>query len=274
MTMDQTLQRVSQQLQQTFYGKYRGFVTDNDDPEMLGRVKLRVPSVLGDSETGWALPCSPFGGSANSGLFMVPEVDAQVWAEFEEGNPDRPIWVGVFWQQNGDTPEEAQKSPPTTRVLRTPSGHVLQFDDESGAEQFRLAHPAGTELLVNEAGTVTWEDAGGNKLTLDAEGNKVILEDSNGNTLTMDSSGTLVEDANGNKIEMAAAGITVKAMKIVVDGSQVLLAGEGGEPLIKAQTFMSMYNSHTHVCTAPGAPSAPPVPPLTPAAMTTKTKAN
>jgi len=92
--------------------------------------------------------------------------------------------------------------------------------------------------------------------------------------LTGDGLPDAVEDANGNKIEMAAAGITVKAMKIVVDGSQVLLAGEGGEPLIKAQTFMSMYNTHTHVCTAPGAPSAPPIPPLTPAAMTIKTKAS
>jgi uncharacterized protein involved in type VI secretion and phage assembly len=272
--MDPVLERITRQLQQTWYGKYRGFVVNNEDPEQKGRLQLRVPSVLGDTVTGWALPCSPFGGSANTGLFTVPEVDAQVWVEFEEGNPDHPIWVGTFWQQGSDTPEESQLTPPTTRVLRTPSGHVLQFDDAEGEEQFRLAHPSGTELTVNPGGTVNWEDAGGNKLTLDAESNTVVLEDSNGNTLTMDSSGTVVEDVNGNKIEMAASGITVKAMKIVVDGSQVLLAGEGGEPLIKAQTFMSMYNSHTHVCTAPGAPSAPPIPPLTPAAMTIKTKAS
>ena len=90
----------------------------------------------------------------------------------------------------------------------------------------------------------------------------------------MDSSGTVVEDSNGNKIEMQAAGITVQATKIVLQGQQVELGGAGGEALIKAQTFMSMYNSHTHVCTAPGAPSAPPLPPLTPAAMTIKTKAS
>jgi len=72
---------------------------------------------------------------------------------------DLPIWTGTFWQASGDPPAEADKSPPTTRVLKTPSGHVLQFDDESGKEKFRLAHPAGTEMTVDEKGTVIVIDA-------------------------------------------------------------------------------------------------------------------
>jgi len=271
--MEDILRNITRQLQNRYYGKYRGFVVDNADPDNRGRLKLKVPTVLGDQDTGWALPCLPFGGLANQGLFMVPEIDAQVWVEFEEGNLDHPIWVGVFWQQGSDVPEEAQLTPPTTRVIRTPSGHVLQFDDADGAEQFRLAHPSGTELIVDADGTVDWTDAGGSRLTLDARANTVTLQDSNGNTMTMDSSGTLVEDSNGNKIEMKAAGINVQATRIVLKGQQVELGGEGGEALIKAQTFLSLYNSHTHVCTAPGSPSAPPLPPLTPAAMTLKTKA-
>lgn len=271
--MEQVIRQLTQQSQNRFYGKYRGFVVDNQDPETRGRLKLRVPSLLGDQDTGWALPCSPFGGLRNQGLFMIPEVDAQVWVEFEEGNLNNPIWVGVFWQQAADTPEEGALNEPTTRVLKTPSGHVLQFDDAEGEEQFRLAHPAGTELTVNAAGTVTYTDAGGSSITLDAEANRIVIADSNGNTVTLDGSGTLVEDSNGNKIEMLAAGINVQAAKVVLKGQQVELAGEGGEPLIKAQTFMSLYNSHTHACTAPGSPSGPPIPPLTPAAATLKTKA-
>lgn len=272
--MTQMSRQVVQQLQNRYYGKYRGFVVDNQDPETRGRVKVRVPSLLGDQDSGWALPCSPFGGLADQGLFMIPEVDSQIWVEFEEGNLDKPIWVGVFWQQTSDTPSEAAIAEPTTRLIKTPGGHVLQFDDKSGEEQFRLAHPAGSELIVNPQGTVIYTDAGGSSITLDAESNSIVIEDSNGNTVTLNSSGTLVEDVSGNTIEMVAAGITVKATKIVLKGEQVELGGEGGEPLIKAQTFLSMYNSHTHVCTAPGSPSAPPLPPLTPAAMTIKTKAN
>ncbi len=271
--MDQLVQQIAQQQQQRYYGKYRAFVSNNRDPETRGRLKLKIPTVLGDQETGWALPCLPFGGLANQGLFMIPEMDAQVWVEFEEGNLDHPIWVGVFWQQSSDTPEEAALEEPTTRIIRTPSGHVLQFDDLSGEEQFRLAHPAGTEMTIDPQGTVELEDAAGAKLTLNAESNKVILEDSNGNKITMDSSGTLVEDSNGNKIEMAASGITVQATQIEIKGEQVHVGGQGEQPLITAQTFMAMYNGHTHICTAPGAPSAPPLPPLTPAAMTIKSKA-
>ncbi len=263
---------IARQQTRRYYGKYRGFVTDNADPEQRGRVKVRVPSVLGDQETGWALPCLPFGGLTDQGLFMIPEVDAQIWVEFEEGNIDHPIWVGVFWQQTGDPPSEAAKDEPTTRVIKTPSGHVLQFDDASGEEQFRLFHPAGAELIIDPQGTVTLTDAAGSKLTLDAQGNKAILEDSNGNAMTMETAGTTVEDINGNRIEMAASGITVKGTQIVVEGVQVHLGGQAGEPLVKGQTFMALFNSHTHVCTAPGSPSGPPLPPLTPAAMTIKTK--
>lgn len=271
--MEELVQQIAQQAQQRYYGKYRGFVMDNRDPEKRGRMQVKVPTVLGDQVTGWALPCLPFGGLANQGLFMIPEIDAQVWVEFEEGNLDHPIWVGVFWQQESDTPEEAALDEPTTRIIRTPSGHVLQFDDLAGEERFRLAHPAGAEITINPQGTVELQDAAGATLTLDAEANEVILKDSNGNTLTMNSSGTVVEDSHGNKIEMTASGILVQGTQIEIKGQQVYVGGQGGEPLIKGQTFMAMFNSHTHVCTASGSPSGPPLPPLTPAALTIAAKA-
>jgi len=271
--MEEIVQQIAQRLQNQYYGKYRGFVVENQDPERRGRLKLKVPSVLGEQDTGWALPCLPFGGLADQGLFMVPEVDAQVWVEFEEGNIDHPIWVGVFWQQESDIPAEASLDEPTTRIIKTPSGHVLQFDDAAGEEQFRLAHPAGSEMIIDANGSISLEDAVGAKVTLDAQSNKIVVEDSNGNVLTMDTSGTVVKDVNGSKIEMAASGITVKAIQIVIDGSQVHVGGQGGEPLIKGLTLLGMFNSHTHTCTAPGSPSGPPVPPLTPAVLTTAAKA-
>jgi uncharacterized protein involved in type VI secretion and phage assembly len=271
--VEKLVEQLARQAQQRYYGKYRGFVIDNMDPEKRGRVKAKVPTVMGDQETGWALPCLPFGGLANQGLFMIPEIDAQVWVEFEEGNLDHPSWVGVFWQQASDTPEEAALDEPTTRIIRTPSGHVLQFDDEPGEEQIRLAHPSGAEIIIDPDGGITTHDASDNTLTLDAKSNKITLEDSNGNQMVMDSSGTTIEDGSGNKVEMAASGITVEGTQVVIKGTTVDIGGKGGEPLIKGQTFLAMFNAHTHVVTFPGAPSGPPIPPLTPAALTIKTKA-
>ena len=77
----------------TFYGKYRGLVTDIQDPLMLGRIKAQVPDVMGSDDSGWAMPCAPFGGS-QAGFFALPVVGAGVWIEFEHGDPDYPIWAG------------------------------------------------------------------------------------------------------------------------------------------------------------------------------------
>jgi phage baseplate assembly protein gpV len=256
--MEELLLQLANQYQNKYYGKYRGFVTDNDDPEQLGRIRCMVPSVLGDAETGWALPCMPFGGLSDQGMFAVPEIDAQVWIEFEEGDVNHPIWTGTFWQNSGDVPSEAAVTPPTTRIFKTPAGHVLQFDDKDGERKFRLNHPAGSEITIDQNGTVILTDAGDNTVTLDADAGTVMIEDANGNTLTMSSSGTTLEDSNGNKIEMGPAGIKLKGQQIVIEGTQVMLGGQGGEPLIKGQSFLTFFATHIHP-SAMG-PTGPPVP--------------
>ena len=68
--MPELLQQLARESQQRYYGKYRGFVTDNQDPDQRGRIKVTVPSIFSSEETFWALPCSPFGGLAEQGLFM------------------------------------------------------------------------------------------------------------------------------------------------------------------------------------------------------------
>ena len=256
--MEETLIRLARHIDEKRYGKYRGIVTDNKDPQKRGRLKLLIPSVLADQDTDWALPCLPYGGAAQQGMFMVPDVDAQVWVEFEEGDIHRPIWVGTFWQQQGDVPEDAAKEEPTTRLFQSKSGHILQFDDEEREEQLRVFHPADAEILIDKYGTISLTDASGATVTLDADAGEILIEDANGNSMLMSSSGTTVEDANGNKIEMAASGITVKGQQIVVEGSQVLLGGQGGEPVIKGQSFLTLFATHMHP-SAMG-PTGPPIP--------------
>ena len=241
------------------YGKFRGFVVDNADPDKRGRIRVQVPALLGEQSTDWALPCFPCGGLADQGWFCVPELGAQVWVEFEGGDLAYPIWSGTFWQQAGDVPAEVSAQP-ASHLWKSPAGHFLLFEDSAGAEQVRLAHSAGASLDIDAQGTVALTDANGAHLTLDAAGGEIQLEDANGNRLTLSASGVTVQDASGNSIEMAASGITLKAVKIVLDGQQVLLGGEGGESLIKGQSFLTLFATHVHTCTAPGSPSSPPIP--------------
>ncbi len=257
--MDEVLSQLIRQVREKYYGKYRGFVTDNEDPDGLGRVKVRVPS-LGAEPLPWALPCAPLGGAAGHGWFAVPEVDAQVWVEFEEGDVRRPIWTGTFWRKKADVPEDAAKTPPTTRLFQTPSGHQLRFDDAKDEEQLLLKHPKGALLSIDPKGSVALTDATGATVVMDAEGEELRIEDSHGNSLVLSSSGVKVEDASGNTIETASSGVTVKGQKVVVEGTQVLLGGAGGEPVIKGQSFLSLFATHIHTSVPTGGPTSPPIP--------------
>jgi uncharacterized protein involved in type VI secretion and phage assembly len=259
MPDDELQQQLAQSLgERRAFGKYRGFVSDNADPDKLARVKLRVPALLGDAQTGWALPCLPCGGLSQQGLFSVAGVGAQVWVEFEGGNLDFPIWSGTFWQQPGDAPAEAQ-DPPTTLALRSGKGHLVLLEDQDDAEQLKLLHCAGAMLDLDTDGNVVLADSNGARLTLDSGNNKAVLEDANGNTLTLSSQGATLADANGNTLEMTASGVKLSASaSITIDGAQLLLGGSGGEPLIKGTSFLALFATHVHP-TAMG-PSGPPIP--------------
>lgn len=93
----------------TFFGKYRGQVVNNVDPLTRGRVQVSVPSVFGSGRMSWAEACVPYAGPG-VGLFAVPPVGANVWVEFEAGDPDAPILTGCFWG-TGDLP-----GPPLPQV--------------------------------------------------------------------------------------------------------------------------------------------------------------
>jgi Type VI secretion system/phage-baseplate injector OB domain len=112
----------------THYGKYRGTVVNNIDPLQIGRLQVSCPAVLGESVLAWALPCSPYAGDGE-GLFLIPPIGANLWVEFEAGDPDKPIWSGGFWTI-GRAP--ALPAFPTTKVLKT-GGTTLKIDDLPGA---------------------------------------------------------------------------------------------------------------------------------------------
>jgi hypothetical protein len=78
------------------YGKHRGMVTNTDDPLGICRIRAKVPSVYGNEESGWALPCLPF-ADKDIAVKHIPKVDSSIWIEFESGNLEFPIWTGCFY---------------------------------------------------------------------------------------------------------------------------------------------------------------------------------
>lgn len=140
-----------------WYGKYRGVVTDNRDPSGQGRIRTRVPEVLGEVETGWALPCAPYAGDS-SGVYLIPAPGTGVWIEFEAGDVSRPIWSGCWWGPN-QIPRNANGAlaGPPLKVIRSENGLMVTLDDK--------AH------------TITLSDThGSNWVRIEAQGNQVKIK--------------------------------------------------------------------------------------------------
>ncbi|MFO7634632.1 MAG: phage baseplate assembly protein V [Caldilinea sp.] len=148
-----------------FFGKYRGKVENNLDPLQLGRVQVSVPAVLGEGTLSWALPCAPFAGSG-VGFFAVPPTGANVWVEFEAGDPDYPIYAGGFWGV-GETP--VLPALPFTKAIVTDT-ITLKLDDTPGIGGFTLevnppAVAVPIKLVCNTSGIEITCGAASVKLT-------------------------------------------------------------------------------------------------------------
>jgi uncharacterized protein involved in type VI secretion and phage assembly len=76
-------------------GRYRALVADNVDPMEEHRLPVKIPEVLGDDTTAWA-KATPDLAAAES---AVPDIGTEVWIEFESGDPNYPIWVGVAFRE-------------------------------------------------------------------------------------------------------------------------------------------------------------------------------
>jgi uncharacterized protein involved in type VI secretion and phage assembly len=160
------------------WGKYAGSVVDNQDPQQMGRVKVKCKAVLGDGEV-WAMPCVPYAGKG-VGFCFIPPKDAGVWVEFEGGDTSRAIWSGCYWAQ-GELPSDA--ASPDIKLIVTDKAS-LKIDDSSGEVVLKNQNDA----------SVTWDSN--------------VKTEAGSSTHTVGSSGVVSESSPG-KVEVGAAGVTI-----------------------------------------------------------------
>ena len=150
---------------QKFLGKYRGTVVQNDDPKKIGRVQVIVPDVSNVALTSWAMPCLPISG-IQTGMFAIPPIGSGVWIEFEQGDPDYPIWVGGWWGSAAEMAPTALSSPPATPnvVLQTlGQNSVTVFGAPGGGITISsgpVADPSSPKILISQAGIVITDGVG------------------------------------------------------------------------------------------------------------------
>lgn len=130
-----------------YLGKYRGTVVNNVDPMQIGRIQAIVPDVSGLVPTSWAMPCVPAAG-INTGVFTVPQMGSGVWVEFEQGDPDKPIWVGGYWGTAAEVPVLARIVPPAV------NGITLQTTLKNGIVVSDTPGPTGGILIQTTTGAM------------------------------------------------------------------------------------------------------------------------
>jgi len=125
---------MSSATEQRIAGMVIGLVADRDDPDKLGRIRLKFPW-MDPSEplSNWARIASPLAGNERGQQFM-PELDDEALVAFEQGDLTRPYVIGFLWNGKDKPP----RSKPEQRVLRSVSGHTLEFDDTEGSEKISL----------------------------------------------------------------------------------------------------------------------------------------
>ena len=128
-----------------YFGKYRGMVLNNVDPMQMGRLMVQVPDISGLIPSTWAMPCFAVTGK-QMGTWWLPQVGAGVWVEFEQGDPDYPIWSGCWFGSAAEVPALALAAPPAIPnfVIQTQGQNTIMISDLPG--------PTGGILLKTATG--------------------------------------------------------------------------------------------------------------------------
>jgi uncharacterized protein involved in type VI secretion and phage assembly len=192
------------------FGVVTGIVTNNQDPEGLGRVKLKFPWLSEEDESWWARTAVPMGG-AERGTYFLPEVDDEVLVAFEHGDTRFPYVLGALWNGNAKPPESNEGGSNDRRVIHSRSGHLIRFDDTDGAEKIEIIDTTGSNRIVI--------DSAENTITIAADAD-LIIESANGK-LVLSGNGVEITSQAGVTVQ-GAADVEVKSdAQLNLNGSMV-----------------------------------------------------
>jgi uncharacterized protein involved in type VI secretion and phage assembly len=199
-----------------------GLVVDNKDPDKLGRIKIRFPTLPGQDTTWWA-PIAALGAGKDRGWFFLPEIDDEVLVVFEHGDFRRPIVIGALW--NGkDLPPDKNGGKNERRVFHSRQGSRVEFDDDKGTVTIEDGGKIGRIVI----------DSGANKITVEAKSGDLVLQAPAGE-VTMVASECDIKATQalkvqaGTTINLGANAVQVQGGRVTVNGGRLDL-NPGGVP--------------------------------------------
>jgi uncharacterized protein involved in type VI secretion and phage assembly len=174
-----------------YFGLYPAIVTDIVDPDRLGRIQVKFPTLgeAGKDVRAWATLITPYADD-DQGFEFLPSVSTQVVVVFEAGDPRRPYILGACWNGKESLPE-APEPANNKRLIRTRSG-LIEFDDTTDAPKITISIRRHTFVLDDGVG-------------------EVRISHSNGCTIKFDNSGEVTITAQGGVTINAPSGVNINA---------------------------------------------------------------
>jgi uncharacterized protein involved in type VI secretion and phage assembly len=180
-----------------------GIVTNNQDPDGMGRVKVKFPWLSSVDESAWARMAVPMAGDQR-GVYFLPEIDDEVLIAFEHGDVNFPCVLGALWNGRDVPPEKNDDGKNNVRVIKSRSGHVIKLNDEDGKETIEIVDKSNNNSIVFNTSqntiTVTTDkdivlSASNGKITLHAQNVEITSSDATkieaGGTMDLNSTRTM-----------------------------------------------------------------------------------
>jgi uncharacterized protein involved in type VI secretion and phage assembly len=185
------------------HGVVVGVVTNNQDPDALGRVKMKLPWLSDLDETNWARVVAPMAGKQR-GVYFLPEVGDEVLVAFDHGDVRFPYVLGALWNGQDAPPASNDDGKNNIRLIKSRSGHVIKLNDEGGSETIEITDKSQKNSIVIDTSkntiTLTTDkditlSASKGTIKLDAQKVEITSSDAtkltSGSTMNVEASGTM-----------------------------------------------------------------------------------
>ena len=196
-----------------FFGVTIGIVTNNKDPDGLGRVKTSLPWMADQVESDWARVVTPMAG-AGRGIYFLPEVNDEVLVAFEHGNPDTPYVLGGLWNGKDKPPESNSDGKNDRRAIRSRSGNVIRLTDTDGDAKIEIIDSSGKNTIVISAKNNTITITAASDVTIQSSNGKLKLS---GNGVEITSSSTVKVEASQSMDLKSSGQLNVKGAAVNIN---------------------------------------------------------
>lgn len=210
-------------------------VTNNKDPENLGRVKVMYPWRDSEDESDWARVMTFMAGSDRGGYFL-PEVDDEVVVSFDGGDIEHPVILGSLWSTPKKSPDDNSDGENNRRIIKSRSGHIFRFDDKDGNEKIEVIDKTGNNSIVIDTAENTITVTSAKDIILKAPDGQVLIDAREINLKS--SKATTIEAGTDIDIE-ASIGLSGKATNVKLKSSANTTLEAGVNMDVKASAILT-----------------------------------